>query len=72
MKFNTAIPISTVKLECHKNCKQTTLHSVCLPVQPLRTPVMAQMLYKVETLPETQQNQKRLSQYAGVEKILKS
>jgi hypothetical protein len=32
---------------------------------------MAQMLHKVETLPEKKQNQKRLSQYAGIEVLLK-
>lgn len=58
------------KENCHDACKLTVLHSECFLAPTLKTPIMAQMLHKLETLPNRPQNQKRFAQYASVERIL--
>ena len=60
-----------IRENCHDKCTQTTLHSICLMPAPLKTPVMAQMLHKLETLPYKKQNEKTFSQYAGVERLMR-
>ena len=52
---------------CHKNCSQTTTHSVCAMSAALKATVMQRMLTKVEQLRTGKQSQRILSEYAGVE-----
>lgn len=54
---------------CHDKCIQTDLHSICVVAPQLRTPILAHMIEKVETLPNTKQNQKRFAQYLKLDQM---